>query len=108
MRSVLARITKETPDLIVDGEIHGDSALSEAIRKRLYPNTRFDGDAKLPIMPTLDAANITYNIVKTVSGATSIGPILLGVAKPVQILTPSVTSRGVVNISALAVMDAQG
>ena len=108
MRSALALITKEAPDLVVDGEMHGDSALSEAIRKRLYPNTSFDGEANLLIMPTLDAANITYNIVKTVTGATSIGPILLGVAKPVHILTPSVTSRGVVNISALAVLDAQG
>ena len=88
--------------------MHGDSALSEAIRKRLYPNTSFDGEANLLIMPTLDAANITYNIVKTVTGATSIGPILLGVAKPVHILTTSVTSRCVVNISALAVLDAQG
>ena len=108
MRSALALITKEAPDLVVDGEMHGDSALSEAIRKRLYPNTSFDGEANLLIMPTLDAANITYNIVKTVTGATSIGPILLGVAKPVHILTPSVTSRGVVNISARAVLDAQG
>ena len=108
MRSALALITKEAPDLVVDGEMHGDSALSEAIRKRLYPNTSFDGEANLLIMPNLDAANITYNIVKRVTGATSIGPILLGVAKPVHILTPSVTSRGVVNISALAVLDAQG
>ena len=108
MRAALALLTKEAPDLVVDGEMHGDSALSEAIRKRLYPNTSIDGEANLLIMPTLDAANITYNIVKTVTGATSIGPILLGVAKPVHILTPSVTSRGVVNISALAVLDAQG
>jgi malate dehydrogenase (oxaloacetate-decarboxylating)(NADP+) len=107
MRQALELIGSEAPDLAVDGEMHGDAALNEAIRKRLYPNSRFDGVANLLIMPTLDAANITYNVVKTVTGATSIGPILLGAAKPAHILTTSVTSRGIVNISALAVVDAQ-
>ena len=107
MRQALELIGSEAPDLAVDGEMHGDAALNEAIRKRLYPNCRFDGVANLLIMPTLDAANITYNVVKTVTGATSIGPILLGAAKPAHILTTSVTSRGIVNISALAVVDAQ-
>ena len=108
MRRALELINDFAPDLAVDGEMHGDAALSEAIRKRLYPNTRFDGTANLLIMPGLDAANITYNVVKTLTGATSIGPILLGAAKPVHIVTTSVTSRGIVNISALAVVDAQG
>jgi malate dehydrogenase (oxaloacetate-decarboxylating)(NADP+) len=107
MRQALELIAAEAPDLAVDGEMHGDAALNEAVRKRLYPNSRFDGVANLLIMPTLDAANITYNVVKTITGATSIGPILLGVAKPAHILTTSVTSRGIVNISALAVVDAQ-
>ncbi len=107
MRQALELIAAEAPDLAVDGEMHGDAALNEAVRKRLYPNSRFDGVANLLIMPTLDAANITYNVVKTITGATSIGPILLGAAKPAHILTTSVTSRGIVNISALAVVDAQ-
>ncbi len=108
MREALALIQEADPDLAVDGEMHGDAALSEAIRARLYPNARFKGAANLLIMPTLDAANIAYNVVKTLSGATSIGPILLGAAKPAHIVTTSVTSRGIVNISALAVVDAQG
>ena len=66
------------------------------------------GNANLLVMPTLDAANITYNVVKTLTGAVSIGPILLGAAKPAHIVTTAVTSRGIVNISALAVVDAQG
>jgi malate dehydrogenase (oxaloacetate-decarboxylating)(NADP+) len=108
MRKALKLINEAAPDLAVDGEMHGDAALNETIRKRLYPNSRFDGVANLLIMPNLDAANITYNVVKTACGATSIGPILLGAAKPAHILTTSVTSRGIVNISALAVVDAQG
>ena len=107
MRRALELINDFAPDLAVDGEMHGDAALNETIRKRLYPNTRFDGTANLLIMPNLDAANVTYNVVKTLTGGTSIGPILLGAAKPVHIVTTSVTSRGIVNISALAVVDAQ-
>ncbi len=108
MRDTLALIRKADPDLMVDGEMQGDAALRDSIRRRLDPATSFEGAANLLVMPTLDAANISYNLLKTLGAATSIGPILLGAAKPVHIVTTSVTSRGIVNISALAVVDAQG
>ncbi len=107
MRDTLALIKKADPDLMVDGEMQGDAALRESIRRRAAPDTSFEGAANLLVMPTLDAANISYNLLKTLGAATSIGPILLGAAKPVHIVTTSVTSRGIVNISALAVVDAQ-
>ena len=108
MRKALPLIKRAAPDLAVEGEMQGDAALSEAIRKRLFPKACLDGSTNLLVMPTVDAANITYNVVKTLTGATSIGPILLGAAQPAHIVTTSVTSRGIVNISALAVVDAQG
>ncbi len=108
MRKALALIKRAAPELAVDGEMQGDAALDEAIRRRLFPDAAMAGNANLLVMPTLDAANITYNVVKTLTGAVSIGPILLGAAKPAHIVTTAVTSRGIVNISALAVVDAQG
>lgn len=107
MRDALALIRKADPDLKIDGEMQGDAALRESIRERLNPETGFEGAANLLVMPTLDAANISYNLIKTLGSATSIGPILLGAAKPVHIVTTSATSRGIVNITALAVVDAQ-
>jgi malate dehydrogenase (oxaloacetate-decarboxylating)(NADP+) len=87
--------------------MHADSALSEEVRNTIFPNSRLKGSANLLIMPTLDAANISVNILKALGDSQPIGPILLGVAKPVHILTPSVTPRGIVNISAVATVDAQ-
>ena len=107
MRETHALINKADSSLIVDGEMQGDAALKASIRKRLNPETPLDGNANLLVMPSLDSANITYNAVKTLGGAISIGPILLGAAKPVHIVTTSVTSRGIVNITALAVVGAQ-
>jgi len=107
MRETLALIKKADPDLMVDGEMQGDAAFVETIRIRLNPGSPLIGEANLLVMPTLDAANISYNLLKTLGAATSIGPILLGAAKPVHIVTTSATSRGIVNISALAVVDAQ-
>ncbi len=86
--------------------MHGDSALSQALRDRVFPNSRLKGEANLLVFPNLDAANITLNVVKTVTDALHVGPILLGSARPAHILTPSVTSRGVVNMTALAVVEA--
>jgi malate dehydrogenase (oxaloacetate-decarboxylating)(NADP+) len=86
--------------------MHGDSALSQALRDRVFPNSRLKGEANLLVFPNLDAANITLNVVKTVTDALHVGPILLGTARPAHILTPSVTSRGVVNMTALAVVEA--
>jgi malate dehydrogenase (oxaloacetate-decarboxylating)(NADP+) len=107
MREALGVITQRWPDLEVEGEMHGDAALSEDVRLKAFPNSRLKGDANLLIMPTLDAANISFNLLKTVGGAgITIGPILLGCAKPVHILTPTSTVRRIINMTALAVVDA--
>jgi len=106
MRDALALIRQRAPDLEIDGEMHGDAALSENVRAAAFPNSRLTGDANLLIMPTLDAANISFNLLKVASGAgVTLGPILLGVAKPVNILTPSATVRRIVNMTALTVVD---
>ncbi len=100
-------LEQRAPQLEVEGEMHGDAALDENIRLRIFPNSRLKGEANLLIMPTLDAANITFNLVKTISGeGITVGPILLGAAKPVHILTPTATVRRLVNMAALASVDA--
>ncbi len=107
MRSALGMIRSRMPELEIEGEMQGDAALSEEIRLNAFPNSRLKGDANLLIMPTLDAANISFNLLKTVGGAgITIGPILLGAAKPVHILTPTATVRRIINMTALAVVDA--
>jgi malate dehydrogenase (oxaloacetate-decarboxylating)(NADP+) len=106
MRQALTLINARAPDLEVDGEMHGDAALSEVVRKTAIPNSRLAGDANLLIMPTLDAANISFNLLKVSSGSgVTLGPMLLGVAKPAHILTPSATVRRIVNMTALTVVD---
>ncbi|MFN8754522.1 MAG: NADP-dependent malic enzyme [Burkholderiales bacterium] len=108
MREALAMIRKRAPDLEIDGEMHGDAALSEDVRRAALPDTTLKGDANLLIMPTLDAANISFNLLKTAAGGgITIGPILLGAAKPVHIVTPTATVRRLINMTALAVVDAQ-
>ena len=88
--------------------VHGDAALSEEVRLGAFPNSRLKGEANLLIMPTLDAANIAFNLLKAAAGSgVTLGPILLGVAKPVHILTPSATVRRIVNMTALTVVDSQ-
>ena len=95
------------PKLEVEGEMHGDAALSEEIRLQVFPNSRLKGEANLLIMPTLDAANISFNLLKMVAGeGITVGPILLGAAKPCHILTPTATVRRLVNMTALAVVEA--
>ena len=107
MREARERLAEIAPTLEADGEMHGDSALSSVIRKRANPGTTLKGDANLLVMPNLDAANIAYNLLKITGGeGVTVGPILLGAAKPVQILTPSATVRRLVNSTALAVTDA--
>jgi len=87
--------------------MHGDAALSTALRARVYPQSRLSGEANLLIMPNLDAANISFNLLKITGGqGITIGPILLGAAKPVHVLTPTATVRRIVNLTALAVVDA--
>ncbi len=107
MQRALALLQERAPHLEVEGEMHGDAALSEEIRLKVFPSSRFKGEANLLIMPTLDAANIAFNLLKTASaGGVTIGPILLGAARAVHILTPSATVRRLVNMTALTVVDA--
>jgi len=107
MRAALAIIRNLAPDLEVDGEMHGDTALDPALLKATMPGSPLKGDANLLVLPNIDAANISYNLLKTTSGnGIAIGPILLGCAKPVHILTPSATVRRIVNMAALCVVDA--
>ena len=106
MREAAAILKRVAPELISDGEMHGDSALSEILRNRVYPHSNLKGEANLLVFPNLDAANIALTIAKTMLDALHVGPILLGTDKPAHILTPSVTSRGVVNMTALAVVEA--
>jgi len=108
MRQTLALIQQRAPWLEVDGEMHGDCAIDAAIRKNIMPNSGLTGEANLLVMPSLDAANIAYNLLKTAAGNNvAIGPILLGAARPVHVLTPSATVRRVVNMTALTVVEIQ-
>ena len=108
MRDALALIRSQAPDLEIDGEMHGDAALSEEVRRAVFPDAQLKGDANLLIMPTLDAANISFNLLKSAAGSgITIGPILLGSAMPVHIVTPTATVRRIINMTALAVVDAQ-
>ena len=107
MRQALALIQARAPELEIDGEMHGDAALSDEVRRAAFPRSRLKGEANLLLMPTVDAANIAFNLLKTAAGdGISLGPILLGSAKPVHILTPSATVRRIVNMAALTVVDA--
>jgi len=106
MQTTLALVSALDPDLEIDGEMHGDAALSEEVRRAALPNSRLKGEANLLIMPTVDAANISFNLLKVSSGGgVTLGPILLGVAKPCHILTPSATVRRIINMTALTVVD---
>jgi malate dehydrogenase (oxaloacetate-decarboxylating)(NADP+) len=107
MRQAAQILARQAPELEVDGEMHGDMALSEELRRRIMPVSRLSGEANLLVFPSLDAANIALNLLKVMADALHVGPILLGSALPAHILTPSVTSRGVVNMTALAAVEAQ-
>jgi malate dehydrogenase (oxaloacetate-decarboxylating)(NADP+) len=106
MREAAKILQRIAPTLQADGEMHGDSALSEHLRHRVNPHSTLKGEANLLVFPNLDSANIALTTVKQMMDALHVGPILLGTAKPAHILTPSVTSRGVVNMTALAVVEA--
>ena len=108
MRRACEILHATCPNLNVDGEMHGDAALSVEMRDKLHPDSRLKGEANLLVMPNLDAANISFNLMKMANGdGVSVGPILLGAAKPVHIVTPSATVRRLVNMTALAVVDAK-
>lgn len=107
MRRALEILHADHPELEVEGEMHGDAALDIDIRTRIFPNSRLRDEANLLIFPTLDAANISYNLLKTAAGeGMTIGPILLGAKQPVHILTPTATVRRIVNMTALTVVEA--
>ena len=107
MRTALALVREMAPTLEIDGEMAADTALLQLIRDRVYAGSKLKGEANLLVMPNLDAANIAFQLVKVVADALPVGPILIGPAKPVHLLTPSVTARGIVNMTAVAVVEAQ-
>ena len=109
MAEATALFRAMAPDVEADGEMHGDAALSESIRSKFDPESPLTGEANILIMPNLDAANISYSLLKmTVGEGITIGPILLGTARPVHVLTNTATVRRIVNMTALAVVDAAG
>ncbi|MEE2698708.1 MAG: NADP-dependent malic enzyme [Pseudomonadota bacterium] len=107
MRDAVKILKLKDPNLEVEGEMQADVALNESLRERIFPDSRLNGNANLLVLPDLDTANTAFNLLKSLSGGLSVGPMLIGAAKPAHILTPSVSAQGIVNISALAVVDAQ-
>ena len=107
MRDALALIRALAPQLEVEGEMPADMALDPDYRSREFPNSRLKGPANLLVMPNLDSASIAFNLARVVSDSVTVGPILLGVARPAHILTPSATVRRVVNMTAITVVEAQ-
>jgi malate dehydrogenase (oxaloacetate-decarboxylating)(NADP+) len=107
MRETLAILRKQAPALEVDGEMHGDAALDPEVRQAVLPDSTLKGEANLLVFPNMESANISYNLLKTAAGGgVTIGPILLGCAAPVHILTPSATVRRIVNMTAVTVVGA--
>ena len=106
MRDALALVKARAPHLPVDGEMHADAALVQAVRNKAVADSPLEGAANLLVMPNLDAANIAFNLVKAAGDGLQVGPLLLGMNKPVHILVPAVTARGIVNLTALAVHQA--
>ena len=107
MRDALKLIRRMAPDLEIDGEMHADAALSQEIRDRLVPDSTLSGSANLLIMPSLDAANIAYNMLRMLNDGVAVGPMLLGMNQTAHVLQESVTVRGIVNMTALSVVEAQ-
>jgi len=102
MRAALKLVREAAPDLEVDGEMHADAALSQPLRERLVPDSRFEGSANLLVMPNLDSANITLTALAASSSSPTVGPMLMGLSQPIHVLTPGVTSRGILNLTAIA------
>ncbi|HYC65517.1 MAG TPA: NADP-dependent malic enzyme [Reyranellaceae bacterium] len=107
MAKAVEILHRRAPSLEVEGEMHGDAALDNEIRANVFPNSRLKTAANLVICPSLDAANIAFNLLKTAADGLHIGPMLLGTAMPAHVLTPSVTARGILNMAALGVVEAQ-
>jgi malate dehydrogenase (oxaloacetate-decarboxylating)(NADP+) len=102
MRAALQLVLDRNPDFQIDGEMHADAALLPNLRERIVPETRLEGTANLLVMPNLDAANIAATLLASAADASLVGPLLLGMSKPVNVLVPSVTARGIVNLTAIA------
>ena len=107
IRAALSIVKDQAPTLEVEGEMHANAALSETARERVLPDSDLSGPANLLVMPTLDAANIAFDLLRTMAQGLSVGPMLVGLAAPAHVVTPSITVRGLVNMSALAVVEAQ-
>jgi len=107
MRRATALLRQNHPEIEADGEMQGETALSEAARKLVLPHSHLEGEANILIMPNLDTANVAYQMIKSVADALPVGPILIGPSRPAHILTPSVTARGILNMTAIAAVEAQ-
>jgi malate dehydrogenase (oxaloacetate-decarboxylating)(NADP+) len=107
MKQALSLLRQRNPELEVEGEMTADMALDEGYRKHVFPNSRLRGPANLLVMPNLDSAHIAYNLARVISNGVTVGPILLGVGAPAHVLTPSASARRIVNMTALAVVEAQ-
>ena len=107
MRQAYALLREHHPELEVEGEMHADAAFSEILRARVLPNCQFKGEANLLVMPTLDAANISFNLLKSVTDSVAVGPVLLGTAKIAHIVTSSASVRRIMNMTALSVVQAR-
>ena len=107
MREAIKLVKKASPDLMVDGEMHADAALSQGLRERLIPDSRFEGPANLLVMPNLDAANITLTALSASSSSPTVGPMLVGLKQPIHVLTPGVTARGILNLTAIAAAEVE-
>ena len=107
MAEAVRLLHERAPALEVDGEMHGDAALDREVRDGAFPRSKLTGSANLVICPSLDAANIAFNLLKNAADGLHIGPMLLGTAQPAHVLTSSVTARGILNMTALAVVQAQ-
>ena len=108
MRQALELVRERAPELMIDGGMHGDAALVEAIRNDRMPDSPLKGSANILVMPNMEAARISYNLLRVSSSeGVTVGPVLMGVAKPVHVLTPIASVRRIVNMVALAVVEAQ-
>ncbi len=107
MRDAMEILIEKNLDFEVEGEMKGDTALDEELRKRIFPHARLTGSANMMVFPNIDSANSAFNLLKELADGLSVGPILVGAAKPAHILSPAVTSRGIYNMSAVAVLDSQ-
>jgi len=107
MRAALALVRAAEPALEVEGEMQAELAIADELRHRLFPNSRLGGQANLLVMPGLDAANIAFGLLRYIGEGLSIGPMLMGAAQPAHVLTPTVSVRGLINMTAVAVAEAQ-